>query len=259
MQTNDVLQKACGDHYCCQPHHSLVLLSPRLYVRPPWPRETPDKDEVRHVFFLKVHKAASTTVMGIMFRFALDRKLDVLVPREGNFLSETRQKSWTSIGVPLPKGRTRYDILCNHVVFHEKSIMEVMYSDVKFLAIVRYPFNQFLSAFQFFRPGWKYLRMISGPNPLATYFQNPDLYEPPNPRESFTNNRMSVDFGMDPSRLEDRDYVRKYIGYLGKVFDLVLVMELFDESVIAMRRLLQWRLQDVVYIPVNTQRHNIFL
>ncbi|PVD30047.1 hypothetical protein C0Q70_09308 [Pomacea canaliculata] len=33
-------------------------------------------------------------------------------------------------------------------------------------------------------------------------------------------------------------------------------MELFDESIIAMRRLLGWRLQDVVYIPTNTQTHN---
>ncbi|PVD30048.1 hypothetical protein C0Q70_09309 [Pomacea canaliculata] len=148
-----------------------VLAAFRLFIRPPWPREMPDKDEVRHVFFLKVHKAASTTVMGIMFRFALDRKLDVLVPMHGNALSETRLESWNRIGVPMAKERTRYDILCNHVIFDGKSVKEVMYSDVKLLAIVRYPFAQFLSAFQFFRKDWKYLKGISGRTLLPPTFR----------------------------------------------------------------------------------------
>ncbi|PVD30412.1 hypothetical protein C0Q70_09678 [Pomacea canaliculata] len=44
--------------------------------------------EVTHVFFLKVHKAASTTVMNIIYRFALSRNLTVMLPRRSNSFSQ---------------------------------------------------------------------------------------------------------------------------------------------------------------------------
>ena len=57
--------------------------------------------EVQHLFFLKVHKAASTTVLNVIYRFALSRHLVVMLPvsRLANILSE-RSKVWTSNAAP---------------------------------------------------------------------------------------------------------------------------------------------------------------
>ncbi|XP_025094437.1 uncharacterized protein LOC112564072 [Pomacea canaliculata] len=53
--------------------------------------------EVTHVFFLKVHKAASTTVMNIIYRFALSRNLTVMLPRRSNSFSQVSKASTSAL------------------------------------------------------------------------------------------------------------------------------------------------------------------
>ncbi|XP_025095181.1 galactose-3-O-sulfotransferase 2-like isoform X2 [Pomacea canaliculata] len=219
-----------------------------------WREEQSKGDqETHHVFFLKVHKAASTTVLGVMLRFALSRQLAVMLPKRGNVLAEDTKFFHQNV-LRLPEGRSHYDMLCNHLVFEERLIRRTfLHPDAKFLAIVRHPFDQFISAFQYYRKVYSvpYLTKIPGRNPIATYLKNPDKWEPINPLTSYTNNRMSFDFGMKHRYVSNETYVDKYVEYLENTFDLVLVVEMFDESMILMKRLLGWRLQDILYIKSN--------
>ncbi|XP_076439202.1 galactose-3-O-sulfotransferase 2-like [Babylonia areolata] len=208
--------------------------------------------EYHHLFFLKVHKAASTTVLNIIYRFALHRQLHVMLPKKGNILSE-RSKEWASAAVDLPNGVNFFDVLCNHLVFNEDIIRNSLHTDVKFVGIVRHPLSQFESAFNFYRDQFpaKYLTSISGPNNITTYLKTPAEYEP-GFNNSFTHNRMSFDFGMGKEGLTGNDTeIRKYLDYLNRTFDLVMVSERFDESVILFKRLMRWQLRDVVYLQNN--------
>ena len=211
------------------------------------------REEQRHVFFLKVHKAASTTVLNVLCRFALQRHLNVMLPKNVNILSES-SKNWGSAAVALPPGVPRFDMLFNHLVFNEQLIRQNLYPDSKFIGIVREPLSQSVSAFRYYRQMFKlsYLVRIPGPDPLVTYLQSPEAWDHSNLAFSFTHNRMSFDFGMDngglmgnPKRIAD------YVTYLNRTFDLVMVSERFDESMVLLKRLLGWRLQDVIYIKSN--------
>lgn len=210
--------------------------------------------EVHHLFFLKVHKAASTTVLNVIYRFALSRHLVVMLPvsRLANILSE-RSKVWTSNAAPLPPGADHFDVLCNHLIFEESSIRRALPEDSLFVGIVRQPFDQFVSAFWYYREkyNYSYLKKIPGSRPISTYLRNPKLWEPN--ETQFTTSRMSIDFGMDPARVHDKLYVNQYVKYLNDTFHLVMVSDRFDESILLMRRLLGWRVQDVIYIKNNAR------
>lgn len=121
------------------------------------------------------------------------------------------------------------------------------------MGIVRQPFDQFVSAFWYYREkyNYSYLRKIPGSRPISTYLRNPKLWEP---KETlFTTSRMSIDFGMDPARVHDKVYVNQYVKYLNDTFHLVMVSDRFDESILLMRRLLGWRVRDVIYIKNNAR------
>lgn len=211
-----------------------------------------DNGETRHVFFLKVHKAASTTVMNVLYRFALKRHLNIMLPKHRNVISESG-KGWRHNVMPPPRVNSHFDILCNHVVFHEESVRSSLPADTRFIGIVREPFQQFVSAFLYYRTNFRigYLTRIDGPDPIATYLQNPAVHEARSSQSSYTHNRMSFDFGMEPSGMGNKTYISDYVTYLNRTFHLVMVSERFDESMVLLKRLLGWRLQDVLYIKNN--------
>lgn len=91
--------------------------------------------EVIHIAFLKIHKAASSTVQAIVQRFGLRRNLSIVIADASHYIS--KQKSFFSdIWPPLPRepnaGRIspdssvdeKSDILCNHMVFNIKKSKE---------------------------------------------------------------------------------------------------------------------------------------
>nr|KAG5704055.1 hypothetical protein BaRGS_017559 [Batillaria attramentaria] len=215
-----------------------------------------EPNEVKHVFFLKVHKAASSTVQNVMLRFALSRGLNVMLPRNGHILSES-SKTWLRNAIPPPHGVQHYDILCNHLVFEEESVRYGLHPDTVFIGIVRQPFEQFVSAFMYYRNKYSvaYLKKIGGEDPVSTYLTQPGKWETLKGRSSMTHNRMSFDFGLEPMDMQDEHQVAKYIQYLNDTFHLVLVSERFDESMILMKRRLGWGMKDVLYFKNNVFKH----
>lgn len=82
--------------------------------------------EVRHIGFVKVHKAASSTMSNIFYRFGKKRNLTFVFTRHPNYFSRT-----ASITYPLikPSKRIGYDILCNHGVFNKTLYSSILPKD----------------------------------------------------------------------------------------------------------------------------------
>jgi hypothetical protein len=62
---------------------------------------------------------------------------------------------------------------------------------------------------------------------------------------------MSFDFGLEPNLMDNATAVSEYINYLNNTFHLVMVSERFEESMVLLKRLMGWGLQDVLYIRSN--------
>ena len=63
---------------------------------------------------------------------------------------------------------------------------------------------------------------------------------------------MFFDLGYD-NLSEDDDYIEKAVKEIDGIFDLVLITEYFDESLILLKEMLGWSWEDVVYIKLNSR------
>ncbi|KAL3831935.1 hypothetical protein ACJMK2_023624 [Sinanodonta woodiana] len=204
--------------------------------------------EVHHIVFLKVHKAASGTVTSILFRYGVPRNLTFVLPKFSNVISPTDTINEKYIH-PKPKGRN-YDIMTSHVIYNKEAFRTFMQNDTVYIGILREPYLQFKSSMNYMQP--KYIYNLSETNPIQIYLKNPEKYELENvkdPINSWVNNRQAVEFGI-PSRVileKKQSDIDAHVKQLSKDFDLVIITEYFDESVVLMRRMLNWKLQDILY------------
>ncbi|XP_076455029.1 galactose-3-O-sulfotransferase 3-like [Babylonia areolata] len=206
----------------------------------------------QHVFFLNTHKAGGSIVRNVLLLFAHRNNLTVLLPRKGLGFSFSSKNYWHNRDT---RSSRNSHIICDYLVFNKTFVDAVLPADTLFVGIVRHPFHQFLAAFHKYTrvlPDSKnYLRKIPGPFPVATYLSEPEKWEHPDPSRSFTNNRMSFDFGLEVAQWKDNAAVERYLQYLESTFHLVMVAEKFDESLVLLRRLARWSLRDVLYLQVS--------
>ncbi|XP_060586340.1 galactose-3-O-sulfotransferase 2-like [Ruditapes philippinarum] len=202
--------------------------------------------EVRHIGFLKVHKAASSTMQNIFFRFGLKRNLTFVFTSHPNYFSRIPERH-----LPLvkPRHRKSYDIICTHGVFNYNVYSSLLPTDTVYIATVRDPLAVFISAVNYYTQPTQqiqYIAKIRG-NRLQKLIQNPELYD----RQffSYTKNVMARDFGFPKTNDEGR--VNAKLKELGQTFKLVLLVEYIEESLILMKRYLKWNLKDILFVSNN--------
>ncbi|XP_059023373.1 galactose-3-O-sulfotransferase 2 isoform X2 [Mustela lutreola] len=208
-----------------------------------------------NVMFLKTHKTASSTVLNILFRFAETHNLSVALPAGSSF----------HLGYPWlflaryvegsePQGpQQRFNIMGNHLRFNLPEVQKVMPNDTFYFSIIRNPVFQLESAFTYYKdsvPAFRNAESLDAflASPWTYYNQSVGL---PN---AFARNNMWFDLGFDNNaRAEDEGYVRARLADVERQFQLVLIAEHFDESMVLLRRALRWRLDDVVTFPLNSR------
>jgi hypothetical protein len=214
----------------------------------------PNCDKQKNIVFVKVHKTGSTTAWGIFARFSQVHDLNMVLPkRDGgvhfNYLSSTYQKLNETI-IPLPSN-VSYNILCNHAIYNKMEFGEIMPQNTTYIGILRNPLSVYKSAFFYFGY-YKYAKRLF-PNTedrllLHKFIEQSSSHFHGNRHIS---NGMSFDFGMQKSQISNMFYITEYIKELDQDFRLVIIAELFDESLVLMKRYLCWDLTDILYLLVN--------
>ncbi|XP_069128511.1 galactose-3-O-sulfotransferase 2-like [Argopecten irradians] len=206
--------------------------------------------EARHLVFLKVHKAASSTVQNIFLRFGAIRDLVFILPKTNtNVISITESVTKHNV-LPPPTGRT-YDILCCHVIYNKLAMQTVMPKDTFYIGILRHPYAQFLSSIKYFHPPEFF--NIPGMKKITTFLHNPTRYISRSTVGHFLNNRMAYDFNFPRELFINRkaEDIQRYLRFLDKEFSIVLIADHLDESLVLMRRLLGWKLKDILHGRIN--------
>lgn len=88
---------------------------------------------------------------------------------------------------------------------------------------------------------------------LEAFLNDPWRYYRPEEQDSmYARNTLTFDLGGDKDRpATDKVYAQSFTAYVAKTFSLVMISEYFDESLILLRHLLSWDLEDVVYFKLN--------
>ncbi|GFO30305.1 galactose-3-o-sulfotransferase 3 [Plakobranchus ocellatus] len=220
--------------------------------------------EIRQVVFVKVHKAASSTVQNILLRFALARDLDVFLPIEGPIINEMGSDIQPGQMILHPKGKL-FDILCNHVVYNRQILGQYFPDSAVRVAIIREPMQQALSALRYYATVFPKESILAGmekhqKNPIDGYLQHPEDFYPRPDRVcaepgSHLSNRMSFDLGFATTNFvaakENDTKIELFLNRLNHEFEIVLISDYFDESMVLLKRLLGWSIKDIVYFKVN--------
>ncbi|KAL4234756.1 galactosylceramide sulfotransferase [Mactra antiquata] len=211
------------------------------------------KDECHHVAYLKVHKTGSSSVQNIFLRFGQTRNLTFILGHDNEELAETPYANMISYSntlndkniVPPPEG-SHYDIICCHVIYNRTTFQKYLPTDTKYIGLVRDPITRLESAIRYFQ-------LFSNRN-LSEYANDPLRFE--KGPHSMSNNRMAFEFGYpltlfpnshdQPNDLENA--INDYTDDLFDQFDLIMINERMDESLVLMRRILNWQIKDILYM-----------
>ncbi|OWF50348.1 Galactose-3-O-sulfotransferase 3 [Mizuhopecten yessoensis] len=207
---------------------------------------------VSHIAFLKIHKAASTTVGNIFLRYGYENHLVFAVPRGHGGGGPSLTPRYF---LPPPRNK-RYDIFCAHARYNREEFNRVLPNDATYIGIVREPFSQFRSLIRYFRP--KSVLDIPGKNPVLEYLSHNEKYMKFGGPIDITYNKMAYEFGF-PEELfwnNDQNRIQSYLRKLSKEMDIVLVVEYLDESIVLMRRLLNWDLRHALYGKLHVNKRN---
>lgn len=218
--------------------------------------------ETSNFVFIKTHKTGSTTLRSLTCRFGYFRNLSFLLGKGGVIGHLNNQAvKWSPnssnllppIGVsPSDHANHRnYNISNIHWLFRRDIVRKLMYpaSDLKYFTIIREPTEQWLSQFQYFKDYKRLgLKLETLSNTLLPFLLN--LTEQPR-KPSF--NKQLRDLGVPSSVHKNATKLNEALSNIDKEFDLVLITEYFDESLILLKKLLCWRFEDILYVKKRQQ------
>ncbi|XP_061589356.1 galactosylceramide sulfotransferase [Cololabis saira] len=209
-----------------------------------------------NIMFMKTHKTASSTILNILFRFGEKHELKFAFPDGRN-----------DFFYPSPFLRSQvknyrpgdcFNIVCNHMRFSHEEVAKLLPPDAMYITILRNPVDLFESSFHYYHRAVPFTWSISGENKLAEFLNNPLAYYSPEAFNSFyLKNMLFFDFGFDNNLEADDPHVIRSIHYLSKRFNLVLIAEYFDESLILLKDLLCWTMEDILYFTLNARKSSM--
>ncbi|ESO99994.1 hypothetical protein LOTGIDRAFT_158219 [Lottia gigantea] len=205
-----------------------------------------------NIMFLKVHKAGSSTVFNVLGRFVINNKLNMAIPYKKkhtaryNYLGNSSFLTKDMV-LPLPEGQ-RYNMFLNHVVYNRTFFDMILPRDTFYLAIVRNPEERFSSAAKYFGLVHRLSTFSKTPFVFEQFLKDPNKFG----NTDLVHNQMAHDFGIPKTQYNNQSFVEEYIQKLDREFNLVLLLDYFDESLIMLRRKLCWSLKDVLYLKQNS-------
>ena len=201
-----------------------------------------------------MHKTGSSTLANIFFRYGDVRDLRFVLP------GDTTNLGWPSKFRVTHSLRLfgRPDILSSHSRFNKKPMNWLFPPQTsKYVTVLRNPVDNFESVFNFYQLG-KVFGITGNPaHSLEKFLENLMPYYVKRSCSWDTclgRNPMMFDLGLEFKYFENFTAVAEYIQFLDKEFDLVMIMDYFDKSLVMMKRMLCWEMDDILYVKLNERQ-----
>ncbi|KAJ8046610.1 Galactosylceramide sulfotransferase [Holothuria leucospilota] len=204
---------------------------------------------VQKIVFLKTHKTASTTTASIFERYGFYRGLKFAVGRTHVLSREKHFNRKNVLKFPLMDGT--FDILCNHARYNRKE-MDVVVPNATYITILRKPEDQLESAFGYFEM-YEGMNITADKNAFKTFLNDPMKYYKDHKYRlwQLSRNGQLFDLVFDHTNDDNEADILAKIAQIDHDFDIVMLTEYYDESLILLKRLLCWDFEDILYFPVG--------
>ena len=224
----------------------------------------PSCQPIHHIYFLKTHKTGSSTLGTILLSYGVSKNHKIVLD------PDLADMDW-----PAPLKLNQFSslvksdeakIFVSHIRFNKGPVNSVFPKPkAKYITIVRHPVSQFKSAWVFYAiPRFAHIPV----NTTNTFLKSSDALQQLQKRLKKTkfppkffhfSNSHSYDMGLEQENTQNMKLVESYIDKMEREFDLVMITEYFDESLILLKRLLCWEFQDLVYIKLRSKKKKINL
>ena len=149
------------------------------------------------------------------------------------------------------------DILCSHARFNKEPMNWLFPRKTsKYVTILRNPVDNYESAFNFAQLGKSFGLGVTLDS-LEKFLDKP-IQSYSHSRKDImmylARNPMMFDLGFSFEYFQNLTAVKEYIQFLDNEFDLVMIMDYFDESLLLMKRLLCWKIEDILYVKLNERQ-----
>ncbi|XP_070547481.1 galactosylceramide sulfotransferase-like [Ptychodera flava] len=210
-----------------------------------------------NIVFLKTHKAGSSTVQNIVLRYGEKHKLTFALPKR-------RGVSENNAGWPhhfdkqylIETPGKGYNIFAFHCRFAHKELSAVMPTGSIYFTILREPVSLYESMFRFFfTTNIRRQLKLKGDFTKAavTFLSDPRRYYNADRSFPLVRNPMMFDMGMSVDEMDDERAVLRKIAELEGALHFVMISEYFDESLVLLRHLLCWKVDDIAYLANNVR------
>lgn len=205
------------------------------------------------IMFMKTHKTASSTFLNILFRFGEKHRLKFAFPNGRNdffypsFFERYQVKDY--------RPGMCFNIVCNHMRFNASEVAKLVPVDTSYITILRDPAELFESSFHYFGRLAPFTWKIPGEDKMSEFLLNPDYYFDPNGFNSFyLKNLLFFDFGFDNTLKSTDPQVEEGIKGINDRFQLVMLVEYFEESLILLKDALCWDMDDLLFFKLNARK-----
>ncbi|KAK3092964.1 hypothetical protein FSP39_009436 [Pinctada imbricata] len=213
--------------------------------------------KITHLYFLRTPKGGSTTVSTLLGRFGYLNNLTFVLPNPNTYYIPLEKENGY---LQEPKGE-KYDLLIDHSRYNRGVLQRILPRDTKYIGLIREPLARFISAFIFIRHAQKVDFAVKIPGKdtnaaISWYLKNAANYtRKPGVKDSILNNLMISYFGFpikEKKNANDR-IIEEFLERIDAEFDLIIVLEYLDESLLLLKRMMFWSMKDIMYVkPLNT-------
>ena len=215
---------------------------------------------VEKIGFMKTHKTGSSTVQNILLRWGLNAGLNFVLPPRGNHLgppdrpyelTSSFSRSWYR-NVPWANyaRHTGYNIFALHTKWSQPEVEAVLGPGAKYVTILRDPVDNFESLYNYVHFSETFHltleqfahQLVAKKKPIARV------------NHYLGRNQQLWDLGLPASQIENQSRVKEKIAELAADFDLVMIAEQFEESLVLMGDLLCWPLANMTSLKVNARK-----
>lgn len=172
-----------------------------------------------------------------------------MLPKENNYLGYLDPITLLDMDSQSIPSANKFNIFTHHTRYR-RSTNQFLYPDTVRVTILREPAEQFESVYNFYK--LQKLFKVPFREFVQSLPRNND-HKVSSRRKIQGRNQMSRDLGLEISQYRNRTEILKFIRYIDREFDLVLIREHMEASLVLLADLMEWPLHYVSFIPINAR------